>query len=65
MFNALISLALLTHFLRCLFFDFAWIKFYVLFTFLYLVFVLWKRPGRENPKRKTLMLASWNGKFLA
>ena len=37
-------------------------KIYTVLTVLYLVFVLCSRNKRDNPKRKTIMAATWNGK---
>ncbi len=62
MINALFGLAYLTHFIKVILFDFTWLKIYFSIVVVYLVFVLVTRNMKENPKRKTLMIATWNGK---
>jgi len=43
-----------------LFFDWGYWKIFFTNLIIYFIFVMVTRSGKENPKRKTLMIASWN-----
>ena len=60
--NALLGIGLFSTVIHSLIYDWTFLKIYLLLLPLYLVFILLTRNIKENPKRKTLMLATWNGK---
>lgn len=62
MINALFALGFVAHVLQCILFDSTWFRIYGVLFVAYLSFVLYTRNMKENPKRKTLMIATWNGK---
>lgn len=44
-----------------LFFDWGYYKIYCINLFIYFIFVMVTKNSKENPKRKQLLAASWNG----
>jgi hypothetical protein len=60
--NALLGIGLFSTVIHSLIYDWTFLKIYLLLLPLYLVFILLTKNIKENPKRKTLMLATWNGK---
>lgn len=61
--NAFYGLALAATIIHGVLFDFSFWKIYFIVFVLYLAFYMVTKNSRENPKRKSLMIASWNGKF--
>ena len=39
-------------------------KIYGVMVFFYAIFVLYQRDRKENPKRKTITISSWNRKYI-
>ena len=60
--NALLGIGLFSTVIHSLIYDWTFLKIYLQLLPLYLVFILLTRNLKENPKRKTLMQATWNGK---
>ena len=63
--NALFGLMLVAGVLYGILYDGTFWKIYGILVTLWLVYVLWARDSRENPKRKTILAASWSCKFLS
>lgn len=61
--NALFGLMLVAGVLYGILYDGTFWKIYGILVTLWLVYVLWARDSRENPKRKTILAASWSCKF--
>lgn len=64
MLNAFLGFLLLTNFLYKLFFDWTWLVMYAVLLVAYTGYIFNTRVSRDNGKRKTLMFATWNGKYL-
>ena len=62
--NALYGLAILATVVHGVLFDGSFWKIYGYVFASYLIFVLATMSWKENPKRKILMAATWNGKTL-
>lgn len=60
--NAFKGCFILAGILYGIFVDATFWKFYAAVVVSYLVFVLVQREGRDNPKRKTMTIATWNCK---
>ena len=60
--NALVGIGIFSSFIHCLTCDFKFLIIYFTLIALYSVFMIKSRVGRDNGKRKTLMIATWNGK---
>lgn len=58
--NALIGLMILTGIIYGIFVDATFWKIYALVVSIYLIFVLWQRDARDNPKRKTILISTWD-----
>ena len=58
--NAFKGCLILASLLYGIFVDSTFWKIYGAVVACYFVFVLWQRDGRENPKRKTLLISTWN-----
>lgn len=63
--NALYGLAILATVVHGVLFDGSFWKIYGYVFASYLIFVLATMSWKENPKRKILMAATWNGKTLS
>jgi hypothetical protein len=63
MMNALIGIGYVSLCLHGIFIDSTWFKIYTVLFLCYLGFVIKNRDMRDNPKRKTLNIATWGGKF--
>ena len=61
--NGLKGCAILAGILYGIFVDGTFWKWYAAVVCAYMVFVLVQRDGRENPKRKTLLIGTWNCKY--
>ena len=62
--NALIGLLILSGVVYGIVVDGTFWKIYAVLASVYLVYSLWQRDARENPKRKTILISTWNCKFL-
>jgi hypothetical protein len=62
--NALYGLAILATVVHGVIFDGSFWKIYGCVFISYLIFILATMNWKENPKRKILMAATWNGKTL-
>lgn len=62
--NAFYGLAIAASLIHGILFDGSFWKIYFCNLFIYTLFVMLTRSTKENPKRKTLMIATWNGKHL-
>lgn len=62
--NALYGLAILATVVHGVIFDGSFWKIYGYVFISYLIFILATMNWKENPKRKILMAATWNGKTL-
>jgi cell shape-determining protein MreD len=60
--NALFGIGIVASIIHGVLFDGTFWKIYGVLFVIYLVFVLATRNMRDNPKRKTIMAATWNGK---
>ena len=58
--NALYGLLWLAGLIYGIFVDSTFWKIYGVVVFCYFCFVLWQRDARENPKRKTMLISTWN-----
>ena len=58
--NALIGCLIIAGILYGIFVDSTFWKIYGAVIVCYTGFVLWQRDARENPKRKTILIATWN-----
>ena len=62
--NGFKGCAILASILYGIFVDGTFWKWYAAVVCVYMVFVLVQRDGRENPKRKTLLIGTWNCKCI-
>ena len=60
--NALFGCWLLTCILYGIFVDGTYWKIYGALLVAYFAFVRWQMDARENPKRKTMLISTWNRK---
>ena len=60
--NAFKGCLILAGILYGIFVDGTFWKYYAAVVACYVVFVLVQRDGRENPKRKTILIGTWNRK---
>ena len=58
--NALMGLMILTGIIYGIFIDATFWKIYCCLVTVYLIFVLVQRDARDNPKRKTILISTWN-----
>ncbi len=61
--NALLVLLILAGLIYGILVDGTFWKIYGIIVTLYLVFVLWQRDSKENPKRKTILASTWSRKL--
>jgi len=62
--NALFGIGIAASIIHGVLFDGTFWKIYGTIFVFYLLFVLVTRNMRDNPKRKTIMAASWSGKYI-
>lgn len=62
--NALFGLAILATLIKSYFYDSTWLIIYAILIIAYTVFVSKNIVKKDNSKRKTLMISSWNGKSI-
>jgi ABC-type transport system involved in Fe-S cluster assembly fused permease/ATPase subunit len=60
--NALFGIGIAASIIHGVLFDGTFWKIYGVLLVVYLLFVLVTRDMRDNPKRKTIMAATWSGK---
>lgn len=61
--NALLVLLILAGLIYGVIVDGTFWKIYGIIVTAYLVFVLWQRDPKENPKRKTILASTWSRKY--
>ena len=61
--NPLVGLMILSGIIYGIVVDGTFWKIYAILFSVYIVLVLVQRDARENPKRKTILISSWNCKF--
>jgi cell shape-determining protein MreD len=61
--NALYGIGILASVIHGIIYDGTYWKIYGVLFLVYLVFVMVTRDMRDNPKRRTIMAATWNGKL--
>ena len=60
--NALWGLFILTGIIYGVFIDATFWKIYLILLVLWTIYVNLQKNGRDNPRRKSLLIASWAGK---
>lgn len=60
--NALWGLAIVATIIKGIYYDSRWLITYLVLIVLYTAFTIKMKNPKENTKRKTLMISTWNGK---
>lgn len=63
--NAFYGVAIATTLIHGLLFDFKFWKLYLCNLAIYTIWAFVTRSGKDNPRRKTLMISTWSGKLIS